>query len=82
MRSSWDADVRRPLVVVGEAEQLRFAPAGADEGDSDRQSTGISGRNRDISVAHSCKYGKIEHWLHSRDNESYADKWKAFRLYR
>ena len=29
-----------------------------------------------------CKYGKIAYWLHSRDNESYADEWKAFRLCR
>ncbi len=26
------------------------------------------------------KYGKIAYWLHARDNERYADAWKAFRL--
>jgi hypothetical protein len=29
-----------------------------------------------------CNYGKTAYWLHSRDNESYADEWKAFRLCR
>ena len=32
-----DSNLCRLLEIVGEAEQLRFGPAAADEGDPDRQ---------------------------------------------
>src|SRR5439155_18112463 len=38
-----DTNVRRLLVVVGKAEQFRFRPAAAEEGDPERQSRGVPG---------------------------------------
>ena len=34
----------------------------------------------DHYLSNYCNYGKIAYWLHSRDNERYADGWKVFRL--
>ena len=42
----------------------------------------IMTRRQNCEMQTYCKYGKIAYWLHLRDNESYADEWKAFRLCR
>src|SRR5438876_2432192 len=45
-----NANVRRLLVVVSKAKQLRFAPAAADKGDPQRQSRVVAGGHRDVGV--------------------------------
>ena len=42
--------MRRLLVVVSKAEQLRLGPASADEGDPERQSRVVAGGHRDVGV--------------------------------
>src|SRR3954462_3944361 len=49
----WNTNVRRLLVVVRKADELRLSPAPAAEGDSPRQSGGGAGGHGDVGIARS-----------------------------